>query len=317
MIASIIITSYNRSQTLKRALSSAIGQSYQDYEVIVIDDGSTDDTKEVVKKYQELSDKTRYYISYSRFSFYPKELRYYKHDKNKGLAAARNTGAKLSKGKYIVFLDDDDTIPENHLEWTIPILENIPDKKVVIGKRIIVYPEIIKHQLIPKIGPDILYTTLDDGYLIRKEIFNEIQYDEELLTNEDADFGIQYMQKYGWESIALLDNVLLIKYGHKAIQEEKTSYSYSSERVFIGMERFMKKNLKYYQNYPEELSYLFRMVGRLYCLGGKRKSGIRYFLKAFKVEKSRRNFNYLASAFLGNSFFRWFWKKEIRKLRFL
>jgi glycosyltransferase involved in cell wall biosynthesis len=85
---SIIIPTYNRSNVIGEALDSVSAQTFQNYEVIVVDDGSTDDTCEALKPY---ADRIRYF----------KQL-------NKGPAAARNRGVVESRGEYIAFLDSDD-----------------------------------------------------------------------------------------------------------------------------------------------------------------------------------------------------------------
>jgi glycosyltransferase involved in cell wall biosynthesis len=87
---SVIIPTYNRAEMLIRAIRSVLKQTYEDYEIIVVDDGSTDDTAKVMKAYE--NDKFKY-IRYSL---------------NKGGAFARNLGLDSSRGKYIAFLDSDD-----------------------------------------------------------------------------------------------------------------------------------------------------------------------------------------------------------------
>ena len=94
---SIIIPTYNRAKLLKVAIQSVIDQTYEDWELIVVDDGSTDETKNIVKGIKD-----------SRIK--------YVYQENKKLSAARNTGVKNSVGKYICFLDDDDYYLGNHLE---------------------------------------------------------------------------------------------------------------------------------------------------------------------------------------------------------
>jgi glycosyltransferase involved in cell wall biosynthesis len=103
---SVIIPTYNRAHLIGRAIQSVLKQTYQDFEVIVVDDGSIDNTEEVVKKIQE----NRVY--------------YYKHDKNKGGSAARNTGISLAKGEYIAFQDSDDEWLPEKLEKQIGVFNN-------------------------------------------------------------------------------------------------------------------------------------------------------------------------------------------------
>jgi len=89
---SVIIPTYNRAHLIGRAIQSVLNQTYQDFELIVVDDGSTDNTNEVIKE----------------FSQKDKRILYIKHDKNKGGSAARNTGIKAARGEYIAFQDSDD-----------------------------------------------------------------------------------------------------------------------------------------------------------------------------------------------------------------
>lgn len=90
---------YNSGKTLKGLLSSVIHQTYQNYEVILIDDGSSDDTKKICNQYKNID---------KRFKYYYKE--------NEGVSIARNMGIDLANGDYITFIDSDDLIDEKYLE---------------------------------------------------------------------------------------------------------------------------------------------------------------------------------------------------------
>lgn len=87
---SVIIPTYNSAEVLERAIDSVLNQSYKNLEVIVVDDGSTDNTKDLVQKYSK----------HSNFI--------YKFQQNKGQGAARNKGVSLASGEYLAFLDSDD-----------------------------------------------------------------------------------------------------------------------------------------------------------------------------------------------------------------
>lgn len=104
---SVIIPTYNRSKYIANTINSVLNQSFSDYEIIVINDGSTDDTEEILKPY--------------------KDKIIYKKIKNQGVAAARNEGMKLASGKYIAYLDDDDLYQPYKLEIQVAILEKHPE----------------------------------------------------------------------------------------------------------------------------------------------------------------------------------------------
>jgi len=94
---SIIIPSYNREKTIIRAIDSVLQQSFSDFEIIVVDDGSADSTKELVS------------------SLYDNRIHYY-YRANQGVCAARNYGASLALGDYLIFLDSDDYTTTNWLD---------------------------------------------------------------------------------------------------------------------------------------------------------------------------------------------------------
>ena len=104
---SIIIPMYNAERTIQFSLGSILNQDYQDYEVLVVDDGSTDGSRTIVEK---MSDKFSGKISY-----------YYQD--NSGQSSARNLGLKLAQGQYICFLDSDDWFDKNYLKYLIEFIE--------------------------------------------------------------------------------------------------------------------------------------------------------------------------------------------------
>jgi len=107
---SIIVPTHNRVEKLKRALDSILKQTYSEIEVIVVDDGSTDSTWDVLKKYQE-KDKRIIAI----------------HQENKGASVARNVGIQKATGTYVNFVDDDDFIEKDIIE---KLVEKIKKEKV-------------------------------------------------------------------------------------------------------------------------------------------------------------------------------------------
>lgn len=106
--ASIIIPLYNRAEYLEKAVDSILRQTYQDFEIVIVDDGSVEDVKTAIDLCVVKA---------------PEKIRYV-YQKNQGAGAARNTGVKEATGKYVAFLDADDEWLNTYLEKTIGALKN-------------------------------------------------------------------------------------------------------------------------------------------------------------------------------------------------
>lgn len=100
----VVIPTYNRADFILKSIDSVLKQNFQDFEIIVVDDGSTDNTEEVVRSVN--SDKVTYHKK-----------------KNEERAVARNTGTQLGKGKYVNFFDSDDLLYPNHLEEASKVIQ--------------------------------------------------------------------------------------------------------------------------------------------------------------------------------------------------
>jgi len=180
---SVIIPTYNRAHLVGRAIRSVLNQTYQDFELIVVDDGSTDNTEEVIR------------------SFDDDRIRYIRHDQNKGGAAARNTGIKAARGEYIAFLDsDDESLPEN-LEKKVKVfnsafsdvglvyskvIRDLGDYEYTTQKRGIKAQESMFEYLFLHQGV-IQTSTL----LARSSLLGDILFDEDLDKHQDWDFVIR------------------------------------------------------------------------------------------------------------------------------
>ncbi len=115
-LVSIIVPCYNYGHFVGEALDSVLAQTYENWECIVVDDGSTDKTKEVVTRYEEKDSRIKYV-----------------YQQNQGLAASRNLGISLSRGTYFQFLDADDKIESRKLEFQLSVLENNVAIDIVYG----------------------------------------------------------------------------------------------------------------------------------------------------------------------------------------
>jgi glycosyltransferase involved in cell wall biosynthesis len=112
---SVIIPTYNRARLIAEAIRSVLDQTYQDFEIIVIDDGSTDNTREVVGSFKDPRIK-------------------YIYQENRGVCIARNNGIKNSNGDYIIFLDSDDMLLKNAITIEASILDSFPNVALSYGQ---------------------------------------------------------------------------------------------------------------------------------------------------------------------------------------
>jgi len=119
-LVSCIIIFYNAEKFLKEAIESVFAQTYKNWELLLVDDGSTDDSTTIALNYAEQ---------------YPEKVCYFEHEghQNRGMSAARNLGIHNAKGNYIAFLDADDIWLPYKLERQIPIIESFPEAAMLYG----------------------------------------------------------------------------------------------------------------------------------------------------------------------------------------
>ena len=110
---SVVIATYNRASLLPETLDAVLAQRFRDFELIVVDDGSTDETQQVLKPY---GDRVRYF-----------------YQENSGPSAARNLGVRHARGEWIAIQDSDDLFAPDHLESLFAFAEKNPDCGMVFA----------------------------------------------------------------------------------------------------------------------------------------------------------------------------------------
>lgn len=187
MILSVIVPVFNNANTLEDCLLSLIEQRFQDFEIIVVDDGSTDESKKKAERVLE---------GRAHCSVVSQE--------NQGVSAARNTGLLHANGDWVAFVDGDDTLAPDCLERMMAASKEVD--MVVSGIVFLKGNEEIRRMLPPddEWGPEELirnkphyldYTTSVCGRLFRKELIEKylLRFDENLMVAEDRDFNIEYL----------------------------------------------------------------------------------------------------------------------------
>jgi len=246
---SVIIPTYNRADLLRAAITSVLNQTFQDFEIIVVDDASDDHTPAVVSGFND------------------DRITYIRHDKTGGEAKARNTGVINSGAEYIAFLDDDDEWLPEKLELEINLLKNC--SQVVGG----VYTGIIRVDRacgktlscrIPDQRGDIYHHMIfgnvvgtPSTVLLRKECFSKVGlFDENIAYGLDYDMWIRISKEYHFECIS----APLVKYymhGNQ-ISNQKGIVNDGLESLLIKYEKLFRLNRRVFSQSYFDLGYCFR-----------------------------------------------------------
>lgn len=184
---SIVIPTYNRAHSILKGIKSILSQSFQDFEIIIIDDASKDNTEEVV---QEIKDK---------------RVRYFRNEDNLERCHSRNKGIELATGKYICFLDSDDYHLPNHLEilYTSIQAKNEPEAFFFVNawdetedgersERLCPLVEALETNLYTYF---LRYTVNPQRWCVHREIFEKVKFDPEVIICEDMDTSLRIAAK--------------------------------------------------------------------------------------------------------------------------
>ncbi len=272
---SIIIPTYNRSSLVEKAIRSVLEQTYQDFEIIVIDDASSDNTSDVVTEFDDA------------------RIKYIKLQKNGGQCFARNEGIKISSGKFIAFLDDDDEWLPEKLEYQLSAFEDGPENLGVVtcdalwlndGSGAIsapglcrelrgnVYDELIRH------GGIYMVTMM-----VKKKCFDDVGLlDERVYRLEDFELAIRLSKKYNF---GYIDHPLVIVHSHGNTHITKNIDLMLESHLYI-----LGKYIDEFSVRPGAHSFFLSGIGHFYCLGGNAKQGRQYLFKAVKLSPYRMTY---------------------------
>ncbi|MDD5005486.1 MAG: glycosyltransferase [Candidatus Omnitrophica bacterium] len=219
---SVIIPTYNRAIFLKKAMDSVLNQSYQDFELIIVDDGSVDETKVMMKEYEN-------------------RVKYI-YQQNKGPASARNRGIKEAKADFVAFLDSDDWWAKDKLKVQLKAMQDSPDYLISHTQEIWykngkVLNQKKKHR---KFAGHIFDKCLPicavgmSTMMVKKELFKKIGlFDEDLPCCEDYDLWLRASVKFPF---LLIDKPLTLKQGGRP---EQVSSKYAQ-----GIDKFRIYSIK-------------------------------------------------------------------------
>lgn len=244
-VISIIVPMYNAERVIERCINSIMRQSYKNWELIIIDDGSYDNSYKLCMKYAQLN---------SRIKVYKQE--------NGGVSVARNSGIKKSTGNWVCFVDADDAVGECLLEkmceakeeadadfvicgMTKNGIEQKPEERLLIGEK-----EIVNY-----VQEHYLQWVISSpwGKLYRKEQLPEKGFDESISLGEDLKFNIEYFATCN--KVKIIEDALYFYYDN-----EGSLTKVYKERNYEAILEIYKKTKQYIENINGEENQLFKNV---------------------------------------------------------
>lgn len=245
-LISVIIPTYNYGTFLKEAIQSVQAQTFSHWECLVIDDGSTDDTKQIVENIITNDQRVRYF-----------------YQENKGLSAARNKGIQESQGDFLQFLDSDDLLERRKLELQLEYLSNHPDADIVYGdaryfstKRPwerLYSKDSLNQDWMPRAsgkGPNFLSHLIAQNLmvvsspLIRRNVIEKSGlFDESLKAHEDWEYWIRCaLHDFSFAYLELPETSTLIRY-HDACMSSDPSLMWQTNReIHRKLSEFLTDN---------------------------------------------------------------------------
>lgn len=266
-IVSIILPTYNRAHLIEKSIGSVLTQTFINFELIVVDDGSTDMTESILKNIND------------------NRIRYIKYNKRRGANYARNTGIKVANADYIAFQDSDDIWYPNKLEKQVSCMQHSPSNVAIIYSAFWRIENEQKEYISSNvIGMDqnfLFIALLKENFittptlLIKKECFKKVGlFDENLPRFQD------------WELVIRLSKLYHFNYINEATINsyvQLDSISLNNKAQTIALEMIVKKHLLDFLKYKKLLISHYETIGIGFYLEGNTKKANFYLMKAYRL----------------------------------
>ena len=270
---SVIISTYNRAGSLPRAVNSVLAQTFTDFELIIVDDCSTDTTQEVIRKFAD------------------PRIHSVRHENNAGGSVARNTGIAYAKGEYVAFLDDDDEWFESKLARQARVLDEseprvalvytwfdlieASSRKRRVGGRSAISGDIFEDML----GWAIPAPT--STYMVRAEAARKVGgFDETLPIAQDLDFLLRISMRW---HVAVVEDVLMLMHkedGYISVAQRPNAMTHLVNYLKSHIRRFNRE----LSERPKTYARVLRNLAFLEMRRGNRRASARAYWEAFKLD---------------------------------
>ena len=267
-LVSVIIPTYNRETLIRKAIDSVLAQTYRQWEIVVVDDGSEDNTKDVVLSYKN-------------------ENIFYIYQENRGIAAARNTGIKNSRGSFIAFLDSDDYWRPNKLEKQMKLFFEHPEYGMVASQCASIRTDgtFRKRNRRGKSGwvlEDLFKANFirTSSAIVKRECLDKVGlFDETLKEGEEYDLWLRIASKY---PIGFVNEPLAV-YVDNPYGVSTDSLVGRLYRLQLLQKTYLKEKIPK-KVYTKRIANTCHYIGRHYLKRGEKRSGQDYLRKACMLD---------------------------------
>ena len=282
LLVSVIIPTHNRKNLLKKAINSVLNQTYQNFEIIIVDDCSTDGTKDYV------------------LSLKDGRIKYFRNEKNLYAAASRNVGIRNSNGEFIAFLDDDDEWFPQKLEKQIPLFEN--EKVGIVYSSITLFFEAynFSYDTNPIVRGNVYKDMLIKNYIggtvsviVRKkalqELISSIWFNPDYPAREEYDLWIRLTKN--WQVDYVREPLVQAYYRKncnrissdvnnyvKGIELLNTNYLKETEKLLTKKEKMKRNSIQQF------------FLGSQAIKLGNTTLARKYYCKAFRINRNKKAF---------------------------
>lgn len=267
--ASIVITAFNYGNYVGDAINSCLQQTYPDIEIIVVDDGSTDDTRSVCESFGDRI--------------------VYIYQQNRGVSAARNTGLKDISGEFVTFLDADDMLPPGSISARADIFAKDPTLVMVRGEAVSLEnydpskpaSGTGKLYVTDRFHEDLIFGRFPSSGLLRSETARRFQFPENLTNGEDLAYYIKV--SYGNRVCVTDDLVLLIRRHDGSLSHNLEKMRKQGTQIIstIMDDPYYEGKLEYLRK--EFTSRRYLSLSRSMFVAGDDRSAVRYYCDAIRA----------------------------------
>jgi glycosyltransferase involved in cell wall biosynthesis len=271
-LVSVITPTRNRAEKLPRAIASLFSQTHENFELILVDDHSSDETPDLVSSIKD------------------HRLRYIRLPECSGVANARNIGLEAARGEFVCFLDDDDEISPNKLQLQLEKYSRVSSDVGLVycgssffleaeGRKVMDINPILKGKVYKEMLGRNYLTTITP--LVRKECFEVVGgFDTSLLSCSDWDMWIRIARQFEFDFIPDL-------LGKNYIHGDQISSILDSK--IAAREHIMRKYIDDLSRHPASFSDSLRRLGILYCLAREPKKGRACFRRAIATGSGKKS----------------------------